>query len=201
MSTEQKPSRFTSLITIATIIAILLAQFAFSSLIMVLVIIIALLVFQRQIGQLRTAALLVTLGTFSLLEHPSFSIIFALKLGSVVPEAYDLVLTQHSSQHFFMAGVYTLIAMALILYIAWDGLLHGRRSAWYTLIGVLLFGGGAELLTGAFIFQMGAPFYALFGIPVRGFGWQFLYQYLIAWPCALAVSFRPIFRKSKDESA
>lgn|GEM_PF-2951211 len=183
----------------ATIIAILLAQFTFSSLIMVLVIITALLVFQRQIGQLRTAALLVTLGTVSLLEHLSFSIIFSLQLGDVVPEANELVLTQHSRLHFFMAGVYTLIAMALILSIAWDGLFYGRRSAWYTLLGVFLVGGSAELLAGAFIFQHGAPIYAPFGIAARGFGWKFLYQYLIAWPCALAVSFRPIFGKNKEE--
>lgn len=200
MSTGQQSSRFASLITIVIIIAIIIAQFAFSSPFTGLAIIIALLAFQRQIGKPRTAALLVTLGTIGLLEHPAFSIIFSLRLGGVVPEAYQLVLTQHSKQHFFMAGVYTLIAMALILFIAWDGLLRGRRSAWWALLGVLLLGGGADLLAGAFIFQMGFPIYALFGIPVRGFGWEFLYLYLIAWPCALVVSFRPIFKKSNRET-
>jgi len=179
----------------------IVTQFAFSSLIIDLAIIIALLAFQKQVGKLRTAALLVTLGTVSLLEHPGFSIIFSLKLGGVVPEAYELVLTQHSRLHFFMAGIYTLIAMALILYIVWDGLLHGRRSAWWMLLVVLLAGGGAELVAGAFIFQHGSPIYAPFGIPIRGFGWQFLYLYLIAWPCALAVSFRPIFGADKEEPA
>jgi len=198
MSTGQQSSRFTGLITLTIIIAIIIALFAFSSPFTGPAIILALLAFQRQIGKLRTSALLVTLGTLGLLEHPGFSIIFALRLGGVVPEAYGLVLTQHAEQHFFMAGVYTLIAMALILFIAWEGLLHGRRTAWYALLGVLLLGGGAELLAGAFIFQMGFPIYALFGIPVKGFGWQFLYLYLIAWPCALAVSFRPIFGKSEE---
>jgi hypothetical protein len=197
MSIEQQSSRFTGLITLAIIIAMVVVQFAFPSLIIDSAIIIALLAFQKQIGKLRTAALLVTFGTVGLWEHPGFSIIFALKLGGVVPDAYELILTRHASQHFFMAAIYTLIALALILFIAWDGLLHGRRSAWYALLGVLLVGGGAELLAGAFIFQMGAPFYALFGIPVRGFGWQSLYLYLIAWPCALVLSFRPIFEKSK----
>ena len=164
-------------------------------------IIIALLAFQRQIGKLRSAALLVTLGATSLIEHIAFPIIFALRLGGVISEAYELVLTQHSKLHFFMAAIYTLIAMALILFIAWTGLLRGRRSAWYALLGVLLVGGGAQLLAGAFIFQHGFPIYALFGIPIRGFGWQGVYQYLIAWPGALAVSFRPIFGKNNKEPA
>ena len=180
MSIDQQSSPFTGLITLAINIAIFIALFAFSSPFTGPAILIALLAFQRQIGKLRTAALLVTLGIVGLLEHPSFSIIFALRLGGVVSEAYGLVLTQHASQHFFMAAIYTLIAMALILFIAWDGLFHSRRSAWYTLLRVLLAGGGAELVAGAFIFRMGAPFYALFGIPVRGFGWEFLYLYLLA---------------------
>jgi len=199
MSTQQQSSRFTGVITITIIIAMFIAQLAFSSLVTGLAIITALLTFQRQIGKLRTAALLVTLGTVSILEHPGFSIIFALRFGGVVPEAYELVLTQHSRLHFFMAGIYTLIAMALILFIAWEGLLRGRRSAWFALLGVLLLGGGAELAAGAFIFQHGSPIYAPFEIPIKGFGWQFLYLYLIAWPCALVISFRPIFGTSKEE--
>ena len=197
----ENSSRFSSLNTIVTSIARIMALISPFTGLIDLAIIFALLAFQRQIGKLRTAALLVTLGTISILEHPGFSIIFALRLGGAVPEANELVLTQHSRLHFFMAAIYTLIAMALILFIAWDGLLHGRRSAWYAIIGVLLVGGGAELLAGAFIFQHGSPIYALFGIPIRGFGWQFLYLYLITWPCALAVSFRPIFRKNKEEPA
>lgn len=200
MSTTKQLSYYTSLTTLVIIIAMIVAQFAFSSLITDLAMISALLAFQKQIGKLRAAALLVTLGTVSLLEHPGFSIIFALRLGGVVSEANELVLTQHSRLHFFMAGIYTLVAMALVLYIAWDGLLHGRRSAWWMLLVVLLVGGGAELLVGALIFQHGSPIYTPFGIPIRGFGWQFLYLYLIAWPCALAISFRPIFKKGKEET-
>jgi hypothetical protein len=199
MSTQQQSSQFTGLITLAIIIAIIIARFAFSSLFTDLAIILALLAFQRQIGKLRTAALLVTLGTVGLLEHPGFSIINALMIEPL--EEIGRIISPHARQHFFMAAIYALIALGLILFIAWDGLLHSRRTAWYALLGVLLLGGGAELLAGAFIFQMGFPIYALFGIPVRGFGWQFLYLYLIAWPCALAVSFRPIFGKSKEEPA
>jgi len=200
MSTQQPSSRFAGLITPAIIIAIINAFFAFSSPVTGPIIIIALLVFQRQIGKLRTAALLMTLGTLSLLEHPGFSIIFALRLN-VVPEANELTLTQHSRLHFFMAAIYTLIAMALVLFIAWTGLRHGSRSSWYAILGVLLVGGGAELLAGAFIFQHGSPIYKPFGISIQGFGWQSLYLYLLAWPCALAVSFRPIFGKINDEPA
>jgi hypothetical protein len=139
----------------------------------------------------------VTLGTLSLLEHAGFSIIFALGLD-VVPEASQLVLTQHSKIHFFMAGIYTLITMALIVFIAWTGLRSGHRSAWYAILGVFIGGGGAELLAGRFIYQHGSPIYALFGIPIMGFGWQFLDLYLVAWPAALAASFHPIFGKSKE---
>lgn len=156
-------------------------------------IILALLVFQRQIGKLRSAALLVTLGSVGLLEHPGFSIIFALGLN-VVHESSELFLTQHSRIHFFMAGIYTLIALALILFNAWDGLLHGRRTAWYLMLGVFIIGAGAELLAGRFLYQHGAPIYAPFGISSpQGFGWGFLYLYLVAWPGALIVSFGPIF--------
>jgi hypothetical protein len=101
-----------------------------------LVVIITLLVFQRKIGKLRTAALLVTLGTVGLLEHPGFSIINAFGID---PSAdAGLSIPPHAKLHFFMAAIYTLIAMALILFIAWTGLLHGRRSAWYVLLGVFL---------------------------------------------------------------
>jgi hypothetical protein len=164
-------------------------------------IIIALLAFRRQIGKLRSAALLVTLGAVGLLEHPGFSIIFALGLN-VVPESSELLLTQHSKIHFFMAGIYTLIALALILFNAWDGLLHGRRTAWYAMLGVFIIGGGAELLAGRFLYQHGAPIYAPFGISTPlGFGWGFLYLYLVAWLGALVVSFGPIFGKRVEEPA
>jgi hypothetical protein len=163
-----------------------------------LVIIITLLVFQRRIGKLRTAALLVTLGTVGLLEHPGFSIINAFGID---PSAdAGLSIPPHAKLHFFMAAIYTLIAMALILFIAWTGLLHGRRSAWYVLLGVFLVGGAAELLAGAFIYQHGSPIYALFGIPISGFGLEY-YIYLILWPSALVVAFRPIFGKSNKEPA
>ncbi len=157
-----------------------------------LAIIIALLAFQRQIGKLRTAALLVTLGTVcGLPEHPGFSILYL-----------QDVLGRHARIHFFMAAVYSLIALALIVFIAWEGLLHGRRSAWYAILGVLIVGGGSELMAGRFIYQHGSPIYAPFGIiSPSGWGWQYLYLYLIAWPSALVVSFRPIFGKSTKEPA
>ena len=162
-----------------------------------LAIIIGLLVFRKQIGRLRAAALLVTLGAVGLLEHPVFSIINALQIQ---PLADQTLIPPHAKIHFFMAGIYTLIALGLILFISWTGLLRGSRATWYAILGILIVGGGTELLAGGFIFQHGSPIYAPFGIPIMGFGWEFLYLYLIAWPCALAVSFRPIFGKSKSES-
>ena len=150
-----------------------------------------------ELWRLRAAALLVTLGTLGLLEHPGFSIINAFQ----IPPNADrgLLIPPHAKIHFFMAAVYSLMALIFILFMAWTGLLHGRRSAWYAILGVFIVGGGAELLAGRFIYQHGSPIYALFRIPIMGFGWQFLYLYLIAWPCALAVSYRPIFAKSNEE--
>lgn len=165
-----------------------------------LAIIIAPLVFQRKIGKLRAAALLVTLGTVGLLEHPGFSIINVFQIDPLADQG--LLIPPHAKIHFFMAAIYSLIALALILIIAWTGLLHGRRTAWYAILGVFIVGGGAELVAGRFLYQHGSPIYAPFGISrPMGFGWELLYIYLIAWPSALVVSFRPIFGKSNKEPA
>jgi hypothetical protein len=77
---QRQSSRFTGLITLAVIVAIIIIQFVFSSPFTGPVIIIALIVFQTPLGKLRSAALLVTLGALSLLEHIGFSIVFALGL-------------------------------------------------------------------------------------------------------------------------
>ncbi len=164
-----------------------------------LAIIIALLAFQQRIGKLRTAAWLVTLGTVVLLEHPFFSILPALQL--FFPEG-NAVIHPHARLHWLMAGVYSLIALALILFIAWDGLQQGRRTAWYALLGALIIGGGSELLAGRFLYQHGSPIWLLFGVrePI-GFGWDALYLYIVSWTAALVVSFRPIFGRSSTEAA
>jgi hypothetical protein len=59
-----------------------------------LAIIIALLVFRRKIGRLRVAALLVTLGTVGLLEHPGFSIINAFQIHFAADQ--DLLIPPHA---------------------------------------------------------------------------------------------------------
>ncbi|MGA9533235.1 MAG: hypothetical protein WBR18_11010 [Anaerolineales bacterium] len=94
---QRKSSRFTSLITIATVAGIIVAAVSPATGPIELAIIIALLVFQRRIGELRAAALLVTLGSVSLLEHLGFSVIFALGLDNVIPEANQLILTHHAN--------------------------------------------------------------------------------------------------------
>lgn len=120
-----------------------------------LAIIIAFLVFRRKIGELRAAAILVTLGALGLLEHPGFSIINAFQIQPIADQG--LLIPLHAKTHFFMAAIYSLIALGLILFIAWTGLLHGRRSAWYAILVVFIVGGGSELLAGRFIFQHGSP--------------------------------------------
>jgi len=163
----------------------------------VLAIIIALLIFRRKVGRLRTAALLVTLGTVGLLEHPGWSIINVFQIPGMAD--HGLQFHDHSRIHFFMAAIYSLLTLVLILFIAWTGLVNGRRSAWYAILGVLIVGGGIELLAERFIYMHGNPIYALFGVPIRGFGWLFLNMFLITWPLALAVSFRPIFGHSNEK--
>lgn len=165
-----------------------------------LVIIIALFAFQVRIGKLRTAAWLVSLGTLVLLEHPTFPILYVLR--AVFPEGRQMVIIPHARIHFLMAGIYSLLALALILFIAWEGLLRGRRTAWYAILGALIIGGGSELLVGRFLYQHGSPIFALFGVedPI-GSGWDALYLYPISWAGALVVSFHSIFRSSNNGAA
>lgn len=101
-----------------------------------------------------------------------------------------------------MAGIYSLLALALILFIAWEGLLRGHRTAWYAILGALIMGGGSELLAGRFVYQHGSPIFAVFGVqdPI-GSGWDALYLYPISWASALVVSFRPIFGRSNHGAA
>ena len=163
-----------------------------------LVIIITLLVFQRKIGKLLYRRLagnlghLGPLGASWLLHHSMRSRSLQGRSGLLIPP--------HAKIHFFMAAIYTLSAMAFILFITWTGLLHGRRSAWYAILGVFLVGGGAEPLAGRSIFQHGSPSMLPSGIPIRGSSWEY-YIYLISWPSALAVSYRLIFAKRLKEPA
>jgi hypothetical protein len=44
----------------------------------------------------------------------------------------------------------------------------------------------------------GSPLYQFFGVSVRGFGWEFLDVYFVAWIAALALSYKPIFKARRQ---
>jgi hypothetical protein len=67
---------------------------------------------------------------------------------------------------------------------------EGRREAWFLLLGVLVVGGGLEIILNGpagLLFQHG------FGSNSRP-GGMALFAYPVAWVTALAISYRPIFR-------
>ena len=106
-----------------------------------------------------------------------------------------MILLAHARVHFFMAGIYTLVGFAMISVVAMTLLREGRKAGWYAILFSLLFGGGFEIIAGAFFYSHGFPLYeGLTGVPVQGFGWQYVYTYFLAWASALLISYRPIFR-------
>jgi hypothetical protein len=144
-------------------------------------------------GVLNAASWLVILGSVVLFsEHPQFTLTYA--AGGVWPEGNELVLIPHARIHFFMAGIYAIIGLILLCVIARTLLREGRRAGWYSLLFAFLAGGGIDLVIGGQWYQHGSPLY-LIKEPL-GFGWEFLYVYLIAWAAALVISYKPIFAKS-----
>jgi hypothetical protein len=143
--------------------------------------------------RLNAASWLVILGAIVLLgEHPFFAIAYSVPL---ITNEGPMILLPHARVHFFMAGIYTTIGLVLLCVIARTLLREGRRAGWYAILFALLFGGGFDIFAGAFFYSHGFPFYKVFtGVPVQGFGWQYLYLYVVAWIVALLISFRPVFK-------
>ena len=71
---------------------------------------------------------------------------------------------------------------------------EGRRIGWYALLFAVVVGGGIDLIMGGLWYQHGSPLY--FTERPLGFGWQFLYVYLVSWIAALLLSHKPIFAKA-----
>jgi hypothetical protein len=164
-----------------------------------IVIIILLFGARRRLGVLNAATWLVIWGALIIAtEHPVFAIAFSIPVKGVAEElrTHPMTLLPHARTHFFMAGIYTLIALVLLGIIARTLLREGRRAGWYAVLFALIFGGGAEVAFGGLWFQHGSPLYALFGHQPTGFGWEFLYTYFVAWIVALVIAYRPIFAKA-----
>jgi hypothetical protein len=154
-------------------------------------VVLALVVARKRLGALNTASWLVILGAFVLLgEHPQFTLTYA--AGGVWPESRQMMLIPHARIHFFMAGIYAVLAMVLLGVIARTLLREGRRAGWYAVLVAVVAGGGFDLVMGGLWYQHGSPLY-LMGERTQGGGWEFLYVYLIAWIAALVISYRPIF--------
>jgi hypothetical protein len=153
----------------------------------------ALIVFRKRLGVLNAASWLVIWGSVVLFgEHPQFTLAYA--AGVIYPEAKQLVLIPHARIHFFIAGIYAIIGLILLGVLARTLLREGRRTGWYALLFVIVVGGGIDLVMGGLWYQHGSPLY--FMERPLGFGWEFLYVYLVAWVAALVLSYKPIFAKA-----
>jgi hypothetical protein len=145
--------------------------------------IVGLLLAQKRLGALNAAAWLVTYGSTIIAgEHTYIGLV-------ILRQFYNLPgLHPHARYHFFMAGVYTFVAAVLLIVVGWTLLRTGTRSGWYAICFALVLGGTFELLAATFIFPHGFP---PASIPLG----LYVYAYIPAFGAALAISFRPVFRK------
>jgi hypothetical protein len=156
-----------------------------------LLIIAALVVFRKRLGVLNAASWLVIFGSLIVSgEHAQWTLTISLGFA----EGQEMRILPHARIHFFMAGIYALIGLILLGVIARTLLKEGRRAGWYALLFAFVVGGGFDLIMGGLWYQHGSPLY-LVERPL-GFGWQFLYLYLVAWITALVISWKPIFAKA-----
>ena len=131
-------------------------------------------------GSLNAAAWIAIWGlAIPVLEHSYFGI----TEGAVE-------LTGHARIHVLMGLIYWPLA-AIGLAVALGTMLReGRRAAWFLLLGLLLVGGGTELLLNG---PAGLAFQHGFASDSRAEGMA-LFAYPIAWATALAIAYRPIFQ-------
>src|SRR5262245_50284432 len=161
-------------------------------------VVVVLVAARQRLGALNAASWLVVLGALALAsEHPQFAIAFSVGTEDEL-RTYPMPLLPHARTHFFMAGVYALIGLALLCMIARTSLRDGRRAGWYAVLFALLAGGASDLITGALWFGHGSPIYRLLGGQVLGLGWEFLYVYFVAWIAALAIAYPPIFGRISE---
>lgn len=106
-----------------------------------LLVVSALIVYRERLGVLNASSWLVIWGSVVLLgEHPQFTLTYT--ASCVWPEAKQLVLIPHARIHFFMAGIYAIIGIILLVVIARTLLREGQRAGWYALLFAVVVGGG-----------------------------------------------------------
>jgi hypothetical protein len=143
--------------------------------------ILGLLLARKRLGVANAAAWLITYGAWIIAgEHTLVG------LGELanLPR-----LPAHAHFHFLMGGMYTLVGAVLLGVVAWTLLRTGSRIGWYAILFALVLGGGMELFAASTIFPHGFPPKS---IPLG----LFLYAYIPAFACALAISYQPIFRRT-----
>lgn len=142
--------------------------------------VIALILGRKRLGSLKAAVALVIWGAFfPTLEHASFAISGSREIATV--PGVDL----HTRYHFFMAGVFTLVAGIMIVIAAATQLRQGKRTGWFAVLIALLIGGGFELSGAAGTLFHGFPPSWVMGLVI--------YAYPLAWASALIISYRPVF--------
>jgi hypothetical protein len=165
-----------------------------------LAVIFALLLARHRLGVLNAASWLVIVGGAVIVgEHAQFALSLALALQPADPS--QPINLAHARLHFFMAGIYTLIAVVLLGVIARTLLRTGHPVGWLAVLFALVFGGGWDLVMGGLLYPHGSPLYQVFGVPVQGFGWESLYTYPVAWITALVISYQPIFRAAPTKAS
>ena len=146
--------------------------------------VIALILARKRLGALKTATALVIWGAvIPITEHAGFAISGSQEIAAVVG--------RHTRYHFFMAGVFTLVAGIMIAIVAATQLRRGKREGWFAILVALLVGGGFELSGAAGTLFHGFPPSWVMGLVI--------YAYPMAWAGALAISYRPVF-ENKEKS-
>jgi hypothetical protein len=146
--------------------------------------VIVLILARNRLGLLRAATALVFWGTLiPTMEHASFS----MSASRDALPGVDL----HIRYHFFMAGVFTLVAGIMIAIVAATQLRQGKRAGWYAILVALLLGGGFELSGAAGMLYHGFPPSWASGLAI--------YVYHFAWASALAISYRHVFKTISTE--
>jgi hypothetical protein len=143
--------------------------------------ILGLLLARKRLGAANAAAWLIIYGAWIIAgEHTLVG------LGEIanLPR-----LPAHAHFHFLMGGMYTFVGAVLLGVVAWTLLRTGSRIGWYAILFALIVGGSMELWAASTIFLHGFPPQS---IPLG----LFLYAYIPAFACALAICYQPIFRSN-----
>lgn len=138
---------------------------------------------RKRLGAANAAAWLITYGAWTIAgEHTLVGLGELAKLPG---------LPAHARFHFLMGGIYTLVGAVLLGVVAWTLLRTGSRVGWYAILFALVLGGSMELFAASTIFPHG---FRPQSIPLG----LFLYAYIPAFACALAICYQPTFRRTSD---